>query len=196
MLFRSVDEFIAWFNVRQPIDGVLKAGLAHLWFVTLHPFDDGNGRIARAVGDLMLARAENSAQRFYSLSAQIQRERDDYYTLLERTQKGTLDVTRWLEWFLRCLLRAIGESRQLLDGVLGKARFWRRWAGTPMNERQIKILNRLLDGFEGKLTSSKWAAINKCSPDTALRDINELVTRGVLCRSESGGRSTSYRLTE
>ena len=152
---------------------VLKAGLAHVWFVTLHPFDDGSGRIARAVGDLLLARVDGSPQRFYSLSAQIQRERKDYYDILERTQKGTLDVTEWLSWFLGTLDRAVGNAQHTLDTVLVKARFWQRWATTPLNERQVTLLNRLVDGFEGKLTSSKWAAIVKCSPDTALRDIDD-----------------------
>jgi Fic family protein len=186
--------FFSWFNAEQSVDTVLKAGLAHLWFVTLHPFDDGNGRIARAVGDMALARAEHSAQRFYSLSAQIQGERQDYYDMLERTQQGTLDVTDWLDWFLACLLRAIQGAEATLAAVLTKGNFWQRWAGTSMNERQIKLLNRLLDGFEGKLTSSKWATLAKCSPDTALRDITELLSRGVLMKSDAGGRSTSYEL--
>jgi len=175
---------------------LVKAGLAHLWFVTLHPFDDGNGRIARAVGDLFLARADGSPQRFYSLSAQIQRERKDYYDVLERTQKGTLDVTGWLSWFLGTLGRAVTSAQSTLDAVLVKARFWQRWAGTPLNERQVKLLNRLLDGFEGKLTSSKWATIAKCSPDTALRDITQLLELGVLKRSPGGGRSTGYELAD
>ena len=193
-LVSAMTDFLLWFNAHQPIDGVLKAGLAHLWFVTVHPFDDGNGRIARAVGDMLLARAEGSTQRFYSLSAQIQRERNDYYEILERTQKGTLDVTRWLDWFLGCLKRAIEDAHTNLAAVLGKARFWQRWAGVPMNERQVKLINRLLDGFDGKLTSSKWAAIGKCSADTALRDITDLLDRGVLRKSEAGGRSTSYEI--
>jgi Fic family protein len=188
--------FLTWFNRHGNDDAVIKAGLAHLWFVTLHPFDDGNGRLARAVGDMALARAEHSARRFYSLSAQIQRERGDYYDLLEQTQKGTLDVTRWLDWFLGCLLRAIEAADTTLAAVLAKARFWQRWSGTPMNERQIKLLDRLLDGFEGKLTSSKWAAIAKCSSDTALRDITDLLARGALRKSDSGGRSTSYELND
>ncbi len=186
--------FLDWFNGNPALDPVLKAGLAHLWFVTLHPFDDGNGRIARAVGDMALAKAEQSTQRFYSLSAQIQRERLAYYTLLETTQKGSLDVTAWLHWFLACLLRAITAADATLSAVLSKADFWQRWAATPLNPRQIKLLNRLLDGFEGKLTSSKWAAIAKCSPDTALRDIQDLLERGVLQKSEAGGRSTSYAI--
>jgi Fic family protein len=175
---------------------LLKAGLAHLWFVTLHPFDDGNGRIARAIGDLLLARADGSPQRFYSFSAQIQRERKAYYDILERTQKGSMDVTAWLAWFLDTLHRAVDQAQYTLDAVLTKARFWQRWAATPINERQIKLLNKLLDGFEGKLTSSKWAAIAKCSMDTALRDINDLLARGVVRKLEAGGRSTSYELND
>lgn len=194
LLEAGMSDFLLWFNVHQAPDPVVKAGLAHLWFVTIHPFDDGNGRIARAVGDMALARAEQSAQRFYSLSAQIQRERKDYYDMLERTQKGTLDVTDWLGWFLGCLLRAMQSAEVTLSAVLAKARYWQRWAGTPLNERQIKLINRLLDGFDGKLTSSKWAAIAKCSPDTALRDITDLIASGVLMKSGAGGRSTSYEL--
>lgn len=167
-----------------------------LTFVTLHPFDDGNGRIARAIGDLLLARADGSPQRFYSLSAQIQRQRKAYYDMLERTQKGTLDVTEWLAWFLDSVHRAVDQAQHTLDAVLLKARFWQRWAATPLNERQVKLLNRLLDGFEGKLTSSKWAAIAKCSPDTALRDISDLLGRGVLRKNAAGGRSTSYALND
>ncbi|MGN3964937.1 Fic family protein [Burkholderia gladioli] len=187
--------FLAWANEETGGEPMLiKAGLAHLWLVTLHPFDDGNGRIARAVGDLFLARADGSSQRFYSLSAQIQRERKDYYDILERTQKGTLDVTDWLSWFLDTLGRAVASAQTTLEAVLVKARFWQRWAGTPLNERQVKLLNRLFDGFEGKLTSSKWAAIAKCSPDTALRDITQLLELGVLKKSPGGGRSTGYEL--
>ncbi|MBS0342400.1 MAG: Fic family protein [Proteobacteria bacterium] len=196
-LATEMPRFLAWANeaAREPM--LIKAGLAHLWFVTLHPFDDGNGRVARAVGDLFLARADGvGQQRFYSLSAQIQRERKDYYDILERTQKGSLDVTAWLAWFLGTLGRAIASAQATLDSVLGKARFWQHWAGTPMNERQAKLLNRLLDGFEGKLTSSKWAAIGKCSPDTALRDITQLLELGVLRKSPGGGRSTSYELAD
>ncbi|MBN8519981.1 MAG: Fic family protein [Candidatus Accumulibacter sp.] len=190
----EMSNFLCWFNGDQSADPVIKAGLAHLWLVTVHPFEDGNGRIARAVGDMALARGERSTQRFYSVSAQMQRERQDYYDWLERTQKGTLEVTDWLEWFVGCLLRAVDAAEETLAAVLTKASFWQRWAGTPMNERQIKLLNRLLDGFEGKLTSSKWAAIAKCSSDTALRDIHELLQRGVLVRSNAGGRSTHYAL--
>lgn len=188
--------FLDWVNASTGEPLLIKSGLAHLWFVTLHPFEDGNGRIARAIGDLLLARADGCPQRFYSLSAQIQRERQAYYDILERTQKGTLDVTEWLGWFLATLHRAVDHAHHDLDAVLAKARFWQRLAGLPLNPRQTKVLNRLLDGFEGKLTTRKWAAIAKCSPDTALRDINELVARGVLRKSEAGGRSTSYRLNE
>ncbi len=186
--------FVAWFNVDQAIDPVVKAGLAHLWFVTLHPFDDGNGRIARAIGDMALAKAEQSTQRFYSLSAQIQLERKAYYDILERTQKGSPDVSDWLEWFLACLLRALQGTEVALSAVLTKARCWQRWVGVQFNDRQIKLINQLLEGFEGKLTSSKWAMIAKCSPDTALRDITDLVKRGVLIKSAAGGRSTGYEL--
>jgi len=191
----EMGDFLSWFNMAPQDDPVIKAGLAHLWFVTIHPFEDGNGRMARAVGDMALARAERSVQRYYSLSAQIQRERKDYYDRLEATQKGDLDVTAWLEWFLACLLRAVQGAGETLASVLAKARFWQHWAGMPLNDRQIKLLNRLLDGFDGKLTSSKWAAIAKCSQDTALRDISELLERGVLKKSAASGRSTSYELT-
>lgn len=186
--------FLAWLNApADPTEpALLRAGLGHLWFVTLHPFDDGNGRIARAIGDLLLARADGSPQRFYSLSAQIQRQRNDYYDMLERTQHGDMEVTEWLHWFLQALQQALNHANQTLDAVLQKAQFWQRLSGTPLNPRQVKVLNRLLDGFDGKLTSRKWAAIAKCSADTALRDINELVELGVLARSEAGGRSTSY----
>jgi Fic family protein len=192
----EVSRFLSWANADTGEPALLKAGLAHLWFVTLHPFDDGNGRIARAVGDLFLARADGADQRFYSLSAQIQRERKAYYDILERTQKGTMDVTVWLAWFLGALHRAIGSAQLTLDSVLAKSRFWQRWAGTPMNARQIKLVNRLLDGYDGKLTSSKWAAMGKTSADTALRDITQLVALGVLKKLEGGGRSTSYQLSD
>lgn len=193
LLEAEMEEFLLWFNVFR-IDPFIKAGLAHLWLVSIHPYEDGNGRIARAVGDMALAHVERSPMRFYSLSSQIQRERAEYYRQLERAQKGTLDATAWLEWFLGCLLRAIEASEQTLATVLAKARFWQRWAGTPLNARQIKLLNRLLDSFEGKLTSSKWAEIAKCSPDTALRDINELMALGMLGKASGGGRSTAYTL--
>ncbi len=193
LLAKEMTQLLAWVNDSAPTDHpTLRSGLAHLWFVTLHPFDDGNGRIARAVGDMLLARADGMPQRFYSLSAQIQRERRDYYDILESTQKGTVDVTLWLRWFLDALQRAMSSAQGTLDTVLSKSRFWQQWVGTPMNERQVRMLNRLLD--EGKLTSSKWALIAKCSPDTALRDINELVARAVLRKSAAGGRSTAYEL--
>jgi Fic family protein len=186
--------FLDWFNDDTGEPTLVKAALAHLRFVTIHPFDDGNGRIARALGDLWLARADRSPQRFYSLSAQIQRERNDYYAILERTQKSSLDVTAWLLWFLGALERAIAHADTTIDAVLVKAQFWRRWGSAPMNARQTTMLNRLLDGFTGKLTTHKWAVITKTSQDTALRDINELVELTILRRSESGGRNTSYEL--
>lgn len=186
--------FLDWFGQEDELDPVLKAELAHLWFVTLHPFDDGNGRIARAIGDLALARSENTHQRFYSLSAQIQHERANYYAVLERTQKGEMDVTEWLEWFLACLQRAISGAEDTLAVVITKARFWEHFASTPMNERQIKVLNRLLNGFEGKLTTSKWAKLAKCSQDTAYRDILALIEMGALAKAAAGGRSTRYEL--
>jgi Fic family protein len=186
--------FLTWANDDTGEPELIKAGLAHLWFVTLHPFDDGNGRIARAIGDLFLARADGSPQRFYSLSAQIQRERKDYYGVLERTQAGTLDVTGWLSWFLGTLGRAVASAQTTLDAVLIKTRFWQRWAGTALNERQVKVLNRALDGLESKLTSSKWASLTKCSPDTALRDITQLLNLGVLTKVPGGGRSSAYEL--
>ena len=190
----ETERFLDWANSASNEPPLIKAGIAHLWLVTLHPFDDGNGRIARAVGDLFLARADGSPQRFYSLSAQIQRDRNAYYDMLERTQKQTLDLTEWLAWFLTTLNRAVDQAQHTLDDVLAKSRFWQQWATTPLNERQVKLLNRLLDGFEGKLTSSKWAAIAKCSPDTALRDITDLLALGALRKSDAGGRSTSYEL--
>ena len=193
-LVAETSRFLDWVNGTPNQPPLIRAGLGHLWFVTLHPFDDGNGRIARAIGDLLLARADGSPQRFYSLSAQMQRERKAYYDMLERTQKRSMDVTEWLAWFLDTLHRAVDQAQHTLDAVLTRTRFWQRWATTPLNERQVKLLDRLLDGFDGKLTSSKWAAIAKCSPDTALRDINDLLARGVLRKSDAGGRSTSYVL--
>ena len=187
--------FLAWFNGTADIDPVLKAGVAHLWFVTIHPFDDGNGRVARAIADMALARSENSPQRFYSMSAQIQHDRVAYYDMLEKTQKGTVDISPWLEWFLDCLRRAIDGAEQLLGGVLTKAQFWQHMQGVMLNERQRLVLNRLLDGFDGHLTTSKYAKLTKCSQDTALRDILYLVDRGILVRNPKGGRSTSYALT-
>jgi len=191
----EMKKFLVWFEKENSTDLVLKAGLAHLWFVTIHPFDDGNGRIARAIADMVLARSERSPQRFYSMSAQIQKERKSYYEILEATQKGDVDVTRWLEWFLVCLGRAFDRAETILAAVLSKARFWDRFAATEFNERQRSMINRLLNGFEGKLTSSKWAKLEKCSQDTALRDIEDLLRKHVLTKDSAGGRSTSYSLT-
>ncbi len=186
--------FLAWFEAEAATDPVIRAGIAHLWFVTLHPFDDGNGRIARAIADMALARSEQSPQRFYSMSAQIRAERDSYYAMLEATQKGGLDVTLWLDWFLACLDRALGGAEKALVAVLAKARFWESRRGVSFNDRQRAVINRLLNGFEGKLTTSKWAALVKCSQDTALRDVEDLVVRGVLVKDAAGGRSTSYSI--
>ncbi len=186
--------FLDWFNEDDSADLVLRAAIAHLWFVTIHPFEDGNGRIARSLADMMLARSEGSSQRFYSMSAQIRIERDVYYGGLEETQKGTLDITRRLEWFLDCMNRALDGVKSTLALVLTKARFWEAHAGAPFNDRQRLILSKLLDGFEGKLTSSKWAKLANCSQDTALRDILDLVERGILAKDPAGGRSTSYSL--
>jgi Fic family protein len=193
-LEEEMEGFIQWFEADTGIDPVLKAAIAHLWFVTVHPFDDGNGRIARAIADLALARAEQTAQRFYSMSAQIRQERKAYYDLLEATQKADLDITSWLEWFLDCLGRAFTGAEETLSAVLCKARFWERFGDVPMSDRQRDMVNRLLNGFEGKLNSSKWAKITKVSSDTALRDIQDLVEKSILVRDEGGGRSTSYSL--
>ena len=190
----EVQAFLDWFDSPADIDQVLKAGLAHLWFVTIHPFDDGNGRIARAIADMALARSEGSSRRFYSMSSQILRDRASYYEILERTQKGTMDVSAWMTWFVACLGRAVGSAETTLESVLAEARFRERVAGVPLNRRQRLVLDRLLRGFQGRLTTSRWAALTNCSQDTALRDINFLVENGVLSRSEEGGRSTSYTL--
>lgn len=187
-------QFLRWFEEPGEMDPLFIAGLAHVWFVTIHPFDDGNGRIARAIADMALARSEKTGQRFYSMSAQIRRQHKSYYEMLESTQKGDLDVTRWQQWFLNCLGRAIDGAQDTLGAVLYKARFWERFATEALNERQIKVLNSLLDGFEGKLTTSKWAKLAKCSQDTAYRDILNLIERGALQKDPGGGRSTSYSL--
>jgi len=192
----EMQAFLDWFNGADDTDPVLRAALAHLWFVTIHPFEDGNGRIARAIADMSLARSEESPQRFYSMSAQIRIERNAYYDILESTQKGDLDITPWMDWFLGCLDRAFDGAENTLARVFAKADFWKKHSAAPLNERQRDIVNRLLDGFEGKLTSSKWATIEKCSPDTALRDIADLVERGILTKDAGGGRSTSYSLVE
>jgi Fic family protein len=191
----EMEVFLDWFNASSEIDPLLKAMLAHFWFVTIHPFDDGNGRIARAIADMALARSDASPLRFYSMSAQIDRERKAYYSCLERSQKGGMDITPWLDWSLSCLGRAIENSGEMLAKVLYKARLWKKInSQEPVNERQRKIINKLLDDFYGKLTSSKYAKMTKCSQDTALRDIKELVKRGILEKNPEGGRSTSYRL--
>jgi Fic family protein len=186
--------FIGWFNKENDIDPVIKAGIAHLWFLTIHPFEDGNGRIARALTDMLLARADGSSQRFYSMSAQIRAERTGYYKILEKTQKGDLEITGWLKWFLDCLLNALNATDAILAKVLRKAQFWKEHAATALNDRQKLMINKLLDGFKGKLTSSKWAKIVKSSPDTALRDIQDLINKGILNKEPSGGRSTNYVL--
>src|SRR5579872_7212957 len=193
-LKKEMTTFLKWFEGKNAIDPVLKAGLAHLWFVTIHPFEDGNGRIARAIADMVLARSEHSSQRFYSMSAQIKQEHKKYYDILEGTQKGTMDVTGWMLWFLDCLGRAIGGAHLTLKAVIDKARFWDRIKDVQLNERQRSVINRLLDGFEGKLTSSKYAKLTKCSQDTAHRDIQALVERRILIQNPGGGRSTSYSL--
>jgi Fic family protein len=193
-LDEEMQRFLDWFNGDAALEPVLKAALAHLWFVTIHPFDDGNGRIARAIADMALARSEASAQRFYSMSAQIRVERADYYRILEQTQSGTLDITPWMEWFLACLTRAIEGAQAALSGVIARSRHWEQLRDVPMNDRQRLVVGRLIEGFEGKLTTSKWAALTKSSQDTALRDIQQLVERGVLVRNQAGGRSTSYSL--
>jgi Fic family protein len=193
-LAAEMKAFLNWFNADDNTDPVIRAALAHLWFVTIHPFADGNGRIARAIADMSLARSEDSSQRFYSMSAQIRLERKTYYDMLEATQKSGLEITPWLEWFVGCLDRAFDGAEKTLAAVFRKADFWKKHEAAKINERQRDILNRLLDEFEGKLTSSKWALIEKCSPDTALRDIQDLVEQGILAKDEGGGRSTSYSL--
>lgn len=207
-LAKEMKVFLDWFARTTEMDPVLKAGIAHLWFVTLHPFEDGNGRIARAIADMQVARSDGSAQRFYSMSAQIRKERQDYYTILEKIQKGShsedaekesgrsegINITPWLQWFLGCLDRALGSTETVLADVFRKARFWEIHPAASMNQRQHAIINRLFGGFEGKLTSSKWAKIAKCSQDTAHRDILDLVEKGILVKDPAGGRSTSYSL--
>jgi Fic family protein len=195
-LEKEMNAFLSWFNGDEGGDLVLKAAIAHLWFVTIHPFDDGNGRIARAIADMMLARSEQSPQRFYSMSAQIRKERNAYYNVLERAQTGDLDITDWLIWFLDCLDKAFDGAEEILSSVLKKARFWEIHGGEQFNDRQRAIINKLLDRFEGKLTSTKWAKLARCSPDTALRDINDLLNRNILVKKPAGGRSTSYELTD
>ena len=192
LLEKEMTRFLDWFNSNASIDLVLKAAIAHLWFVTIHPFDDGNGRIARALTDVLLAQSDKSNQRFYSMSAQIRIDRKQYYDLLEKTQKGNLDITNWIAWFLSCLINALKSTDTVLTKVLFKAGFWQKHIDTVVNGRQKKLLNKLTDGFDGKLTSSKWAKIAKCSQDTALRDIQSLVDKQVLYKLPKGGRSTAY----
>jgi Fic family protein len=191
---KEMESFFSWFNKNENIDPVIKAGIAHLWFITIHPFDDGNGRIARALTDMLLARADGITQRFYSMSSQIRIERKEYYEILEKTQQGSLNISDWLKWFLNCLLDALKASNKTLEKVMVKHNFWIENKSIIQNERQILMLNKLLDGFEGKLTSSKWAKITKCSSDTALRDIQDLINKRILKKEKAGGRSTNYEL--
>ena len=195
-LLKEMGQFIEWFNTDENIDPVIKAGVAHLWFVTLHPFEDGNGRIARALTDLLLSRADGISQRYYSMSSQIRIERNDYYKILEKSQKGKLDITEWLVWFLKCLKNSLKNSNQILSKVINKHNFWNKNGTKIQNQRQKLLLNKLLDGFDGKLNSSKWGKIAKCSKDTALRDIQDLIKKGILIQEKGGGRNTSYRLID
>lgn len=196
LIEKEMNRFLKWFNREDKIDLVIKAAVAHLWFITIHPFQDGNGRLTRALTDMLLAQSDNSTQRFYSISAQIRIERKQYYEILEKTQKGDLDITEWIKWFLSCLINALKSTDKTLTRVLFKADFWNKHSKTIINERQKKLLNKLLDGFEGKLTSSKWAKIAKCSKDTAIRDINDLISKDILQKEAAGGRSTNYELVE
>lgn len=189
-----MNDFLKWFNSNEPCDLVLKAALAHLWFLTIHPFEDGNGRIARSVSDMLLAKSEGISRRFYSMSARIRTERKQYYNILEKTQKGNTDITEWLLWFLNCLLNALAASEKILANVFYKHNFWNRHSAIVFNDRQVLFLNKLLEGFSGKLTSTKWAKITKCSADTALRDINDLINKKILQKDIAGGRSTGYKL--
>lgn len=193
---KEMDVFLEWFDKKTNIDGVLKAAIAHFWFIIIHPFDDGNGRIARAISDMLLARSEESSQRFYSLSNQILIEKKTYYEILQKVQHSSGDITDWLDWFLNCLFRALENTEETFKRVLQKADFWDKNKETILNSRQRLILNKLFDGFDGKLKSSKWAKITKCSADTALRDIKDLIEKGILRQEKSGGRSTNYELTE
>lgn len=194
LIEKEMNLFLVWFNKEDKIDLVIKAAVAHLWFVSIHPFQDGNGRITRALTDILLAQSDKSSQRFYSMSAQIRIERKQYYEILEKTQKGDLDITEWVKWFLNCLINALKSTDNILIRVLFKADFWNKHSKTIINERQKKVLNKILDGFEGKLTSSKWAKIAKCSKDSAIRDINDLINKEVLQKEIAGGRSTNYEL--
>lgn len=190
----EMDVFLHWFNNETKIDPVLKAAIAHFWFIIIHPFDDGNGRIARAISDLLLARSDDSSQRFYSLSSQILVERKVYYEILQKVQHSNGDITEWLSWFLNCLFKAIISTEDTIQNILHKAEFWDKHKETILNSRQRLILNKLFDGFNGKINSSKWAKIAKCSSDTALRDIQDLISKGILQKETAGGRSTNYEL--
>lgn len=192
----EMDRFIAWVNSDEPIDAVLKAAIAHLWFVSIHPFDDGNGRIARALTDMLLARSENTGKRFYSVSAEMKLLQKEYYEVLERTQHGDGDISEWILWFLHCFEQALTAAENTLSSVLRKADFWERNRNVSINERQRKLINLQFDGFFGKLSTGKWAKIAKCSTDTALNDIRDLVEKGILKKSEEGGRSTNYVMVE
>jgi Fic family protein len=192
----EIEKFINWIELEKEIDPVLKSAIAHLWFITIHPFEDGNGRITRAITEMLLARSDSSARRFYSMSSQIRTERKQYYEILEKTQKGTFDITNWIEWFLECLKNSFESTSKLLSKTLIKAEFWKTHSTTILNERQHKMLNKLLDGFDGKLSTSKWGKICKCSQDTALRDIQDLMKKEILRKEASGGRSTNYELIE
>ncbi len=191
---KEMKTFLSWFNKDTEADLILKSAVAHLWFITIHPFEDGNGRIARALSEILLARSDDTSQRFYSMSSRIRAERKDYYNILEKTQKGTLDITEWLVWYLKCLGNAFNSSDIILSKVLYKHKFWTRFASLTLNSRQIMLINKLLDDFSGQLTTSKWAKIAKCSQDTALRDIQDLLNKSILQKNPSGGRSTNYTL--
>ena len=192
----EMDIFLDWFNNDNSLDLVLKAAIAHFWFIIIHPFDDGNGRMARAITDMLLARAEDSGERFYSMSSQILIERKQYYGILQKVQHSTGDITEWLEWFLHCLKNAMLATENTTQKILYKAEFWKLHEHTPINERQRLVLNKLFDGFEGKLQTSKWAKITKTSTDTALRDIKDLVEKGILQQANEGGRNSNYKLTD
>ena len=189
-------QFVQWVNSNDPTDPIIRAAITHLWFVTIHPFDDGNGRMARIITEMMLARADKTAERFYSLSAQIMRLKKDYYNALEQAQKGSINITPWLMWFIGALHKALEYGLQTTDRVIRKTEFWARHKDTELNERQRKILNRLWDGFDGKLTTQKYAKVNHCSQDTALRDIQSLIEKHILRKTNEGGRSTHYELEE
>ena len=195
-LEEEMTRFLNWFESAEPIDPVLKAGVAHFWFVTIHPFDDGNGRIGRAIADMALSRADQTKDRYYSMSSGIESQRKDYYLKLESVQRSGLDITPWLTWFLQCLDDTIEDAEGMLGVVLNKAKLWQRVNPTPVNDRQRSVINRMLDNFKGHLTTSKYAKLAKCSSDTALRDIRELLERGIIIKNEGGGRSTSYRLAD